>query len=247
MFQEERLKEILSILEKKRIISVEELEAALYVSGSTVRRDLAELSRRELVVRSSGGAIAMSQRKKNDPLMLERQDSGMPQNAIGHAAAALVKEGDLIFLGACAAAMAMLPDLRAMKEVTIITNSTDVATAICRYGMSVYCSSGKYFEHCRSFCGPQAAHFLRRFNIDKAFFSCDALTTRGMLAYTDLDLMEVLQEIQANARQKILLCSGSRIGETASCNILDVSRIDTIITDAPERLKDLPCEVIAAE
>ena len=61
MFQEERLAQILSMINEKKFVTSEELKNTLYVSLSTVRRDLAELDRRGLIVRSHGGAIAKSE------------------------------------------------------------------------------------------------------------------------------------------------------------------------------------------
>ena len=57
---EERLQKILRLIESNRTISAKELEAQLYVSSATVRRDLTELSRRGLIVRSHGKAMAVT-------------------------------------------------------------------------------------------------------------------------------------------------------------------------------------------
>ena len=45
---EERLQKILRLIESSRTITAKELEAQLYVSSATIRRDLAELSRQPL-------------------------------------------------------------------------------------------------------------------------------------------------------------------------------------------------------
>ena len=244
MYQEERLKEILSIIESQKIVSVEALQGRLYVSTSTVRRDLAELSRRGLVVRSSGGAVAMSEREKNDPLMLEIADFSRPQDAIGACAAQLVHDQETIFLSASASVSGMIPLLADKKGLTILTNSADVVTALCGSGIPVYCCSGLYSEHANSFCGSSAARFLHHFAIDTAFFTCTALTPHGALGYKDLEQMDMLQEISASARQRVLLCTRDKIGRKASRRIVSLTSRDIVITDAPELLSGLPCEIL---
>lgn len=244
MYQEERLKQILSIIEEKRIISVEELKNSLYVSTSTVRRDLAELSRRGLVVRSSGGAIAMSEREKSDPLMLDQPLSAHAGNSIGARAAQMISDGETIFLGASSAAMAMVPYLAQRRGLTIVTDSADIISALSGAGPELYCCSGRFAEQSNSFCGTLAAQFLAHFNFHAAYFTCDALTAKGELAYNNLELLELLQHVQTNARRRILLCSRAKIGASVPYNLLDIRCIDTVVTDAPELLQDLPCEVL---
>lgn len=57
MFNEQRQKEILKVLEEQGRISVEELSKSLKVSPSTIRRDLEELEGKGLLKRTHGGAI----------------------------------------------------------------------------------------------------------------------------------------------------------------------------------------------
>ena len=246
MYQEERLKELLAIIEAKRIVSVEELKSQLYVSTSTVRRDLAELSRRGLVVRSSGGAIAMSERETNDSMLLEKPTLEKPGSPIGVCAAAMVQNGECIFLGVSAATQAMVPYLAQKRGLTVVTDSPEVVTALCGSGVMVYCCSGRYAERSNSFGGALAGQFLSHFNFDAAYFTCDALTSDGRMSFHDLEVLALLQQVQANAKKRILLCGRAKIGVSCVYNVSDLRRIDAVVTDAPELLRGLPCEVGAA-
>ena len=62
MLKEERYDKILSILEKDGYASAAKLSQMLYVSLPTIRRDLAELSRKNQIIRSHGGAPVRSVR-----------------------------------------------------------------------------------------------------------------------------------------------------------------------------------------
>ncbi|MCL4318620.1 MAG: DeoR family transcriptional regulator, partial [Firmicutes bacterium] len=54
---EERLNKIYEELNRHHVVKVEELAQLYGTSSMTIRRDLAELERRGLVVRSRGGAV----------------------------------------------------------------------------------------------------------------------------------------------------------------------------------------------
>jgi len=56
MLKEERYDKILEILEEENYISAQTLSEKLFVSLPTIRRDLAHLHRRNLIIRSHGGA-----------------------------------------------------------------------------------------------------------------------------------------------------------------------------------------------
>ena len=53
----ERQEQIMSILREKKTVTVRELSETLFASGSTIRRDLAELENAGLIRRSHGGAV----------------------------------------------------------------------------------------------------------------------------------------------------------------------------------------------
>ena len=57
MFSNERYNLIFDYLKNNRKATVDELANFLYVSSATIRRDLKEMQKRGLIVRSHGGAL----------------------------------------------------------------------------------------------------------------------------------------------------------------------------------------------
>ena len=57
IYTEERRKEILSLLQRQKRVSVNELNKLYQVSGTTIRLDLAALEKKGLLVRTHGGAV----------------------------------------------------------------------------------------------------------------------------------------------------------------------------------------------
>jgi DeoR/GlpR family transcriptional regulator of sugar metabolism len=87
MIPEERRKQILDILEKRKYVSVEEFANLLYVSLPTVRRDLKELEREGVLSRTHGGASwNMSDRFLAPFAMREKMNRREKQQIVGIAA-----------------------------------------------------------------------------------------------------------------------------------------------------------------
>ena len=70
MFETERLEKIQEILAENGARSVQRLARALFVSESTVRRDLSELQRQGLVKRIHGGAVLITGASRELPLYM---------------------------------------------------------------------------------------------------------------------------------------------------------------------------------
>lgn len=231
MIPEDRLKKILQLIEQNHSISVSELTSLLYVSPATIRRDLAELSKRGLIMRSFGGALSVSTKAHSQPL--QPQPERMP---IGECAAQLVEDQNAIFLDSSALTLSMTPELARRGGLTVVTNSVRIADALCGQVSHLYCTGGKYLPAQNEFSDRQATAFAECFQFDLCFISCDGLTHDGRLSYFGLERMLLLQTLVRNARKRVLLCPADLIGKTANHTLLTLGSIDIIITDAPGKI-----------
>lgn len=240
--QEDRLKKILSLIEQNRSISVNELKDQLYVSAATIRRDLAELARRGMIVRSFGGALSVS------------SDSGTPRlptaesTPIGAIAAELVKNRSVIFLDSSPLTLSMTPHLTQRTGLTVVTDSMRVADALCGRVSRLYCTGGRYVAGLGVFTGQQAADLVERFRFDQCFISCDALTPDGYLAYYGIERMPVLKAAVTLSRTRVLLCSANQLGQYAPNAVVPLRNIDITVTDFPDGVnRDYTGAIIGTE
>ena len=229
MIPEDRLKKILTLLEEKNSISVNELKAQLYVSAATIRRDLAELSRRGMVVRSFGGAMSSSMNAGLVPVSA----AGTP---IGERAAQLVGDRDVIFLDSSAQTLAMTSFLAKRNGLTVVTDGMRAASVLCGHTEKLYCTGGRYQQSRESVSGLRAAEIAGSFCYDMCFFSCDGMDTEGRLYFSGLERLPVLQEIMRSTGKKVLLCCSEQIGRTASNILFDLGKVDIIVTDVPGKI-----------
>lgn len=91
MLREERLQAMLRILSEQEFLTVEELSTRLMVSHPTIRRDLADLAQRRLIVRSHGGAMRAPDEKVTAPLDFRRSIHTREKSLISREAAKLIR------------------------------------------------------------------------------------------------------------------------------------------------------------
>ena len=93
-----RKDEILEILRRYQYVTVNFLADALHISASSIRRDLAVLEARGLVKRSHGGVRAVEDGNTLVPFPMRVQENSIAKRAICQKAAALIRDGDVLFV-----------------------------------------------------------------------------------------------------------------------------------------------------
>ncbi|TMD03750.1 MAG: DeoR/GlpR transcriptional regulator, partial [Chloroflexi bacterium] len=102
----------------------------LGTSEITVRRDLTALAGEGLVQRTHGGAV-LPHGLAHEPTYREKATQAAAEKAaIARLAVELVQPGDSIVLGAGTTTLALARELRAIPELTVVTNSLLVAEAL---------------------------------------------------------------------------------------------------------------------
>lgn len=233
MIPEDRLSKILELTEAKRSVSVNELVSALYVSAATVRRDLTELSRRGLIVRSFGGAVALTGAGRS--IQKINPNNKNPYAKLGAAAAELIPERATVFLAGCAAVNAMMPALMNKSKLTVLTDSTEIAEALCSTVEHMTITGGKYNPSLNIFTGKQAAEHIERIHLDFAFFAFDGLTEKGMFTDYSMDKLSSYTAAMRRAANRVVLCPRDCIGRQASYDLFKLSEMHTVVTDAAGR------------
>ena len=236
----ERHRQIIEELKSNPEISVSELAKKLYVSEPTVRRDFTELHQKGIITKIYGGAVLNMENAHSEiPFSLRETEKSSVKSEMGRAAAALVRDGDVVMLDGSTSAYHMVPYLARLKNITVITSGAKTAVALAEANIRTFSTGGQMIIHSYSYVGKQAEEFVRNVNADILFFSCHGLDLRGRMsdnAIEEADLRRVMFEQSA---KRVLLCDGSKIGKTCFYNIGSVADIDDIVSDA-----DIPTEIL---
>jgi len=123
---EERQDKIVTLLSQKGRLSVAGIVGQFGVSQATARRDLETLAEQGKLHRVHGGALSMKQAPPELPILQREHEQILEKQRIGLAAAALVGDGDTIFLGSGTTVLEVARNLRSRQNLSVITNSLPV-------------------------------------------------------------------------------------------------------------------------
>jgi DeoR/GlpR family transcriptional regulator of sugar metabolism len=226
---EERRKQIMAQLLDRKHLTVKELAASMRVSGATVRRDLKVLAGEEELLLVHGGAILPRQR---DFSFRAKQLRAVEQKRIiGMLAAALLLDGDQVFLDAGTTCSEMVPHLKKMQGVTVLTNSARLALQLNAPGLSVFLIGGEYRPDRMDTVGPMAHSALNQVRGYVAFIGADGLSMDFGPSASDVASAHLHRLVVENAREAVLLVDSSKFGAASLFQIVDWSRISRVVTD----------------
>lgn len=229
----DRQKAILELLIKQRRVLVHDLAKSLYCSEPSIRRDLAELEKQNLLKRVHGGAILEENGASaiKIPFLLREMEQSNEKVVMAQKAARLIQDGQVVFLDASSSAYNLVPFLAARKDLTVISNGLKTLMRLSEYGVHTISLGGRMVNSCLAAVGPATCAAIRDYNADLCFFSCRGVSSTGML--TDIAEEEnlVRREMIHHARQAYLLCAGRKFGHAYYHNLCSYRAIAGIISE----------------
>lgn len=214
-------------------VIVAELSQELGVSEVTIRADLQALAEQKLLIRTHGGAISSGNNYDLLALAMRRQRQVQEKSRIGRAAAAMVMDGDAVFLDSSSTTLTMAPHLKNRRLLTIITNSLAVAQEMQDApDIRVVMPGGVLRRDTASLVGTDGLEMLRKFNIQKGFFGAHGLNLPEGLTDVSADEAEVKRALVIACRQSITVLDATKWGRVGLASFAQPTEIDTVITDA---------------
>lgn len=227
---QERHQGILSELLEKKHVTVSGLAANMEVSEATVRRDLKALAESRQLTLVHGGATLP--RTLDYSFQAKHQRNVGPKQVVGRLAAALVQNGDQIFLDSGTTAFAMTPHLKQKKGLCVVANSARLAFELDVPGMNVIMLGGKYRPDRMDTVGPIAISTLEQLRGYKAFVGTDGLSMDFGPAASDIESAHLHRLCVQNAQETILLADSSKFAGASLFRIVEWTEIDRLVTDA---------------
>ncbi len=153
----QRRARIVELINRRGILSVAELARQAGASLMTIRRDLSLMDAQGLLRRTHGGAVALAA-PPDVPLRRRERLELQAKTVIGRTAATLIQPGETIFLDAGTTVLAMARYLRAIRNLTVVTNSVQILADLWnRPGPRVVALGGVARPASGSITGPSAS------------------------------------------------------------------------------------------
>lgn len=230
MKTQEREQRIISLLETRGELSIKTLGDMLDISPSTLRKQLAVMQSKGLVIRTYGGVMSV------DRIPDESFDNKLRRNVvekrlIAERARGLIREGQSIALGSGTTIYALCTLLDDLRQGAVYTNSMQAAEYLAGCpGLEVHICGGIIRSRTGTVIGGDVSRFFEKYRVDVAFVGCDTIDANGVVYSDNLAVASAERAVLATARQKYVLCDASKFGRSSTARITTLAECDGLIT-----------------
>lgn len=234
----ERRKEILQLLEAKEIVTLEDFcELLRGVSESTIRRDLKTLENEGHINLLRGGAAKLKGGYYDTPVESRNQLNVEEKEKIAKTAAAIVQDGDVVYLDAGSTPLLMVKYLQG-KRITLVTTNTGIAAELKSSDLECIMVGGQLNVKTASVYGGLTNQILQGLHFDKAFLGASGFSKQGGINTPDLEEAKKKQIIRNNSRKTYVLADSSKDGKETMCKIFDMGGVKIICDQETDTLKE---------
>lgn len=227
----ERRERILGHVRDAGITRIADLAEALGVSPMTVRRDADRLVAEGRAERVRGGVRLARSPVTDEPgplakAMLHRDE----KERIARAAAALVRPGTAIGIGAGTTTLAFARRIADVPGVTIVTNSLSVALALPNRDQVVL--TGGERTRSDALVGPVANRSAASIGLDMLFLGAHGIDAERGCTAPNLAEAETNRALMAAARETVVLVDASKWSVQGLSTFAALDEIDVLVSDA---------------
>jgi len=232
MYQEERMRLILEYLQTNKRISVEEICSLYKVSRDTARRDIVNLAKRGLIIRTHGGAILPTSHLEVKPYSERLLRARSEKEKIAQYGASLIHEGDTIILDTSTTVQACA-ELLGNKPCTVITNSINIADILSgKQAIDIILLGGRLNHNHRFLYGTTTMNMLSNYFADRAYIGALGVSAQGITVDDEEDAA-IMRKMIKQSKEVVVLSDHSKFDKTATFKVCDLSEIDLFITNLP--------------
>lgn len=231
-FIEERHQQILELLREYGRITVKDLCNQFRVSNVTIRNDLNDLEKQDLLIRTHGGAMARENNSSELPFSVRMQKHSDEKHRMARAASQLIENGEAVFIDGGTTASVIRHYLTGKKDLTIITPSIEVTSHLAMHeSIRIFVMGGFFKRESLSTIGASSANVIDNWNIAKAFHGAYGFTPEHGLTDIDPGFIEQKRYIAGKAQVNIGMIDSSKWGKMSLDTFLETKNIDVLITD----------------
>ncbi len=233
MFLQERRQLILDHLKREGRVFVKELSEKLGVSEVTIRQDLRALEDDGILERTYGGAMLRSAPTLAAELSFDTRNRKFKaeKDAIGRAAAALVRDGYGVAIDASTTTFALTGHLKRFDRLTILTNSLMIAQQFLDVPrIQVLLPGGRLRRDSVSLVGRPDT--LPDINLNLGFFGARGISLEAGITELNEEEAEMKRAMMQQCQETVVVADGSKWGVVAPYTYANAEQVTRILTDS---------------
>lgn len=223
-----RLMQMEQYIIEKRFVTIEDLCRRFDIHPNTARSDIRSLVERGVARKRYGGVeyvthnlqISFDERKQRNAESKEQ---------IGHSAAALLQEGDIIYVDTGSTASRLFsgdPSTRP-SHLTVISSSLEVLSKVSRETeYTVFGLPGQLDRQVQAFVSLETIESLKSYNLRKAFLGTRGISARGELCSASSIDAKIKQVAIDISDEVILMADSQKVNQSSLFNFSNLDSVD---------------------
>jgi len=228
----EREKKIYNLIKKEKFISNQSLRKVLFISESTLRRDLIKLENKGIINRVHGGAVLAESSSIESSFQIRISQMMTEKNNISLKALDFISNNESYFFDPSTTVSYLTPHLDNFKNITVITNGILTANLLSKNANpNIILLGGKLSKNVSSLLGSTVIKQIEEYNCNAFFFSCGGISDNGLITEANYEQSVVKQAMLKNSKVHILLADSTKFGKVNLVNYCTLEELDYIITE----------------
>lgn len=227
----ERKDYILTILDTKHSVRINELSKELKVTRETIRRDLYTLEDEGRIKKIHGGAVLESPSGETD-YEKRKIEKRLEKERIAKTAVSYIEEGDSIYLDYGTTTLALAQEIAKLKNITVVTNTIPIInTLIKNKTIDILIPGGVVRNNESSLFGQFALNNICDIFITIGFFGCSGIDHKSAVTSHHMGEVLISKQMIQQSQTTILLADQSKFGNIAFNRTANFEEIDIVVTD----------------
>jgi DeoR family fructose operon transcriptional repressor len=231
----QRFQRIQIYMELHRVARNSELCDLLQVSEATIRRDLEVLESRGLLERTHGGAIWTLRLPLEPVYALSAGVRQAEKRAIGRAAAAMVTDGETVFVNSGTTTTEVMRSLAArddLSRLTLVTTNVTGTLEARHPGFDVILLGGLFRPQSNAVVGSFARRSLSRVYATRTFVGADGISLKaGITTPISAEADIARQMVERTRGQVIVVADHSKWGVVSNFEMAAIDDIGVLVSD----------------
>lgn len=235
--REERIKDLLRIIERRNGVTIKDLSVIKGVSELTIRRDIQSLEERQLVNNVRGTVFCNYEESPDNPdnsylLSVATNRRRKEKKRIGEYAAKMIQPGEFIIIDNGSTTEQLAASIPYNAEMTVLCYNMNVLNNLYKKpNINLVFCGGNFHHQTLMFECAESLEIIRRTRASKVFVSAAGVhETLGVTISGEYELA-CKREILKAGVERILLVDSSKFGKVEPCFFGELSVFEKIITD----------------
>jgi DeoR family transcriptional regulator, fructose operon transcriptional repressor len=228
----QRRERIQEYLLRHKIATNPVLSELLDVSEATVRRDLELLEEEGFLERTHGGAVLRLSTPVEPEYLLRAQRFPEEKKHIGAAAAAMIEDGDTVFINSGTTTTQIIRNIRRDADIIVITNNLSAALEVGPVDYELVLLGGNFQHKSNSVAGSFAFNNLNTAYATKTFIGVDGINLKYGWTVPSSSEAEIIRMMMSRTLGPVFAVSDhSKWGNVSNFEIARIEQIHHLITD----------------